>query len=72
MTHQLEIAFKKASKLPEREQNTIARWLIEEINSDAKWDKLFANSEDQLETLAKNALKNFDNDKTDKLDINKL
>lgn len=72
MTHQLEIAFKKASKLPEREQNTIARWLIEEINSDAKWDKLFANSEDQLETLAKNALKNFDNGKTDKLDINKL
>ena len=72
MTNKLENAFKEASKLPEREQNIIARWLLDELKSDKKWDKLFANSEDQLEALAKEALQDFNNGKTSKLDINKL
>jgi len=56
MTNKLENAFKEASKLPEREQNIIARWLLDEMKSDKKWDKLFANSEDVLESLASKAL----------------
>ena len=72
MTNKLENAFKEVSKLPEREQNIIARWLLDELKSDKKWDKLFANSEDQLEALAEEALQDFNNGKTSKLDINKL
>lgn len=72
MTNQLESAIKKLSKLPEREQNVMARWIMEEIQSDERWDKLFADSEDQLKVLAKIALDDFDKGKTNKLDVNKL
>ncbi len=34
MTKLLEKAFKEASKLPEFEQNALARWLIDEIISE--------------------------------------
>jgi hypothetical protein len=34
MTELLEKAFKKASKLPEMEQNVIAKWLIDELESE--------------------------------------
>ena len=57
MTKLLDKAFKKASRLPEVEQNNLARWLIEELESDRKWQKLFAESEDVLDMLADEALK---------------
>ena len=72
MTQQLENAIKKLAKLPEKEQNVMARWIMEEINSDKKWDELFADSEDGLKTLAKEALDDFDKGKTKTLDVNKL
>jgi len=72
MSNQLETAIEKLSKLPEREQNVMARWIVEEINSDKRWDELFADSEDQLKALAEEALNDFDKDKTEKLDVNKL
>ncbi|MBW1796201.1 MAG: hypothetical protein JRJ38_17575, partial [Deltaproteobacteria bacterium] len=56
MTQLLEKAFKKASKLPEMEQNVIAKWLIDELESEKKWERLFAESEDILEKLADEAL----------------
>lgn len=72
MTQQLEKAFKEASKLSEREQNIIAKWFLEEIHSDDKWNTLYAESEEILEILAKDAVKDFESGKTEKLDINKL
>ena len=51
MTKLLERAFKEASKLSEVEQNALARWLIEEILSERKWEKTLAESEDILEKL---------------------
>ena len=45
MTKLLERAFKKASQLPEVEQNALAKWVIEEIESESKWDKAFSSSE---------------------------
>ena len=56
MTRLLEKAFKKASKLPEVEQNAVAKWLLEELEAEGKWSKLFAESEDILEKLADEAL----------------
>ncbi|OGR82833.1 MAG: hypothetical protein A2901_03895 [Elusimicrobia bacterium RIFCSPLOWO2_01_FULL_54_10] len=39
MTHLLKQAFSKASKLPEVEQNVIARWMIEELASERRWER---------------------------------
>ena len=72
MTELLEKAFKKASMLPEIEQNIIAKWLIDEMESDKKWERLFAESEDILEQLADEALAEHAQGETKPLDIDKL
>ena len=72
MTKLLEKAFEEASKLSELEQNTLARWLIDEIITDKKWEKAFAESEDLLEKLANEALAEHAEGKTKPLDINQL
>ncbi len=56
MTQLLKKAFEEASKLSELEQNTLARWLIDEIISEKRWEKAFAESEDVLDKLADEAL----------------
>ncbi len=60
MTKLLEQAFEKASKLPEFEQNALARWLLDEIISEKKWEKIFAESEDMLDKLADEALLEYE------------
>ena len=72
MTQLLEKAFKRASKLPEIEQNIMAKWLIDELKSEKKWEKLFAESEDILEKLADEALAELAQGKTKLLDVDKL
>lgn len=72
MTVLLEKAFKKASHLSEIEQNAIAKWLLDEINSEKKWEKKFAETEDVLEKLAREALKEYEKGKTTALDVEKL
>lgn len=52
----LEQAVKAASKLSDLEQNALARWLLDEIESDKKWDSLFSESENMLGQLALDAL----------------
>lgn len=59
MTQLLEKAFKKVSKLSEYEQNVIARWLLEELESDKAWEKSFAESEDILTNLAKETISEY-------------
>jgi hypothetical protein len=56
MTKLLEKAFKKASKLPETDQNVVAKWLLEELESEKEWVKNFSESEDILDKLADEAL----------------
>ena len=56
MTQLLERAFKKASKLPERDQDALAKWVLEELESERKWDKSFTESENVLDKLADEAL----------------
>ena len=52
MTRLLERAFKDASRLPDIEQNVLAKWLLEELEAERKWDRAFAGSEDILGQLA--------------------
>lgn len=72
MTSMLEKAFTEASKLPDMEQNALARWVLGEIEADKKWDSLFAESEDTLGQLALEALNEDQQGYTIKLDIDKL
>ena len=44
MTKLLEKAFTEASKLPEQDQDALAYWLLEEMDSERKWDEAFARS----------------------------
>lgn len=72
MTKLLEKAFKKASKLPYVEQNAFAKWVLEELESEKKWEVAFAESEDMLNRLADEAIYAHRRGKAKSMDINKL
>ena len=59
MTRLLERALTEASKLPEPEQDAVASLLLVELESEQKWAHSFAASQDQLEQLANEALREF-------------
>ncbi len=64
MTGLLEKAFKEASKLPDLEQNIIAKQILKELSAEKQWEKTFAESEDILSKLADEALKDHRKGKT--------
>jgi hypothetical protein len=64
MTKSLETAFAKAAKLPAKEQDALAAFLLEELASERKWDEQFAASQDQLALLAREAIAEFKARKT--------
>ena len=68
MTELLEKAFSEVSKLNESQQNSFAQWLLDEIASEQRWDKLFSDSQDLLSQLAKEALAEHRLGKTKLLD----
>jgi hypothetical protein len=72
MTSLLQKAFDVASKLPTLEQNILARTVLDVIDSERKWDDLFAESEDFLAQLATEALREEAQGTTTELDPNKL
>lgn len=72
MTKLLEKAFREVSKLPVVDQNAIAKWLLEEIASENKWEQMFADSEDVLDSLADAALAEHKKGKTTPLNIDSL
>jgi len=72
MTKLLERAFKEASRLPEVEQNALAKWVLEELEAEGRWEKAFAGSEDILDRLADEALAAHNNGKTKPLNLKEL
>ena len=56
MTAQLEQAFIEVSKLSPKEQDALADWLLAELESEKRWNKRFADSQDVLSKLASEAL----------------
>jgi hypothetical protein len=56
MTKLLERAFDQARALSEREQDSIADLILNELGDEARWAKAFAASADALATLAEEAL----------------
>ena len=55
MTKLLEQAVAKARELPEAEQDAIAQLVIDEIESEQRWDELIAKSPEKLKKLADRA-----------------
>jgi hypothetical protein len=72
MTKLLTKAFEKASKLPDIQQNALAKWVLEELESDRKWESMFAGSEGALDRLAEEALAAHRQGKTKPLDLKAL
>jgi hypothetical protein len=56
MTELLENAIAEASKLNPTEQDVLAQLLLDEMESERRWDEAFANSQDALAKLAATAL----------------
>ncbi|MDO9214451.1 MAG: hypothetical protein Q8Q54_05825 [Methylococcales bacterium] len=72
MTQLLEKAFSEASTLPEIQQNILARWIIDELLAEKKWDVLFSETEDELAALADEALSEYEQGKTQILNLDNL
>ena len=52
MTQLLEKVLIEVYKLPPEKQDAIAAIILEELEDERKWDKAFAESQDQLAQLA--------------------
>ncbi len=52
MTQLLEKALTEVYKLSPEKQDTIAAIILEELENEQRWDKAFAESQDQLAQLA--------------------
>lgn len=68
MTQLVKKAFDKISELPSEEQERFAAWMLEELESEARWDELFARSPELLEKLADEAIAEDDAGLTEPLD----
>ena len=55
MTKLLEKAFAQAARLPVGEQDAFAEFVLAELQSEKRWAKAFAASQDELASLAREA-----------------
>lgn len=72
MSAQLKRAFDEASKLSEVEQDAVARWLLDELRSERRWDDAFADSREALGKLAAEAIEEHRTGRTRPLDPKSL
>lgn len=72
MTKLLEKAFAEATKLPKKDQDQLAKWVLAETAAEQRWDNAFRESGAQLSKLATEALKEHRRGKTPPLDPEKL
>ena len=74
MSQLMEHAFAKARELPEADQEAIAAIILQEIESEKRWDEMFARPEsaDLLSRLADEALAGVRAGRAKPLDPNEL
>ena len=68
MTALLEKAMNQINALPPEEQDAVASLILEEIESEKRWDEAFAGSQQQLARLAEEAIADYKAGKTKPLD----
>ncbi len=74
MSSLMDQAIEKARKLPEKEQEAIASMILQEIDSEGRWNELFARPEsaEVLSKLADEALAEAKAGHARPLDLNEL
>lgn len=72
VSEMLEKAIEKVSHLPTAEQDALAEIMLQEVESEKRWDEAFNNSQDQLAKLGEEALKELREGRTKPLDPEKL
>ncbi len=65
-------AFKEAYRLPEMDQNALAKWVLAELHSERAWAEAFAESEDVPGKLADEAIAEKRKAETAPLDIDRI
>jgi len=72
MTKLLEQALAELSKLSESDQDSMAAWLLEEIESDRRWDKALSESHKSLARMADEAFAEHSDGRTQELDPDRM
>ena len=72
MTGLLKKAFDEASRLSDREQDELAKLVLEEIASEGRWSRAFEKTSDRLGALADEAIEEHQGGKTSPLDPDTL
>jgi hypothetical protein len=72
MTQALEKAFAEVAKLPAEQQDRFARWILDELEDERRWDESFANSQGALSKLAGDARREISQGEAKDLDPAKL
>lgn len=72
MTKLLKQAFDEAAKLDSTQQDSVAKWLLEELASERRWGESFQQSPDLLSRLADEALAEHRAGRTRPLDLDSL
>jgi hypothetical protein len=68
----LQRAVTELTNLPEAEQEAAGAWILAELESERRWDDLFARSADLLEEMAAEAIREDEAGLTEPLDPEKL
>lgn len=68
MNGKLKEVFERASKLPESQQEELAAVILQELESEAKWQALFDSSEPLLKKLAEEAAEDYRAGRTEPLE----
>ena len=72
MTQLLEKALTEVYKLSPEKQDAIAAVILEELEDEQRWDKAFAESQDQLAQLAQKVRADIKAGRTKKMGIDEL
>lgn len=72
MTKLLRRAFEQASRLSKEEQEALARWLLDELASERRWEELLDGSSGALDRLADEARAEYRAGETQPLDVDSL
>ncbi len=72
MTALLQQAFAEAAKLPAKEQDLLAAWLLAELAAEDDFDRTIAGSSHKLAGLAADALTEHKAGRTQELDSDRL
>jgi hypothetical protein len=68
MTQALSAAVATAAQLPEKEQDALAAILVEEMESEERWNAIFADSQNLLERMANEAIQDLEAGRVQPLD----